>query len=117
MIRGFAILFTLQSLGELLSQWLDLPLPGSVVGMVLMLAGLRFGLIQLACVSDAAALLLNNLAMLFVPAGVGVMVYFNLIAQQWLPLLIATVVSTIAVLAVTGLTSKWLTKGEECHDQ
>ncbi|MBW2186438.1 MAG: CidA/LrgA family protein [Deltaproteobacteria bacterium] len=117
MIRGFAVLFSLQALGELLSQWLDLPLPGSVVGMMLMLAGLRFGLIQLEWVTDAASLLLNNLAMLFVPAGVGVMVYFDLIEQQWLPLLVATVISTLAVLAATGLTSKWLTKTGGCNDQ
>lgn len=116
MIRGFAILFSLQAVGELLSQWLELPLPGSVVGMMLMLAGLRAGLIQLQWVSDAASLLLNNLTMLFVPAGVGVMVYFDLIEQQWLPLLVATVVSTLAVLAVTGLTSKWLTKKRGYHD-
>lgn len=117
MIRGFAILFSLQALGELLSHWLDLPVPGSVVGMVLMLAGLRFGLIQLHWVSEAASLLLKNLTMLFVPAGVGVMVYFDLIEQQWLPLLVATVISTLAVLATTGLTSKWLSKRGGCHDQ
>ena len=116
MIRGFAILFSLQSLGELLSQWLNLPLPGSVIGMVLMLAGLRFGLIQLQWVTEAASLLLNNLAMLFVPAGVGVMVYFDLIEKQWLPLLVATVLSTLAVLATTGLTSKWLTREENYND-
>lgn len=117
MVRGFAILFSLQWLGELLSLWLDLPLPGSVVGMVLMLIGLRFGLIQLQWVTDATSLLLSNLTMLFVPAGVGVMVYFDLIEQQWLPLLVATVVSTLAVLATTGLTSKFLSKKGSYHEQ
>ena len=113
MVRGFAILLGLQWLGELLSAWLDLPLPGSVIGMILILAGLRVGLIKLAWVTEASELLLKNLSMLFVPAGVGVMVYFDLIAQQWLPLVLATAVSTIAVIAVTGLTAKFLSrKGE-----
>ena len=106
MVRGFAILLVLQWLGEVLSSWLQLPLPGSVVGMLLMLIGLRFGLIQLAWVRDSAQLLLDNLSMLFVPAGVGVMVYFELISAHWLPLTVATLVSTLAVLATTGLTAK-----------
>lgn len=110
MVRGFAILFALQWLGELLSQWLSLPLPGSVVGMALMLLGLRCGFIRLEWVIDSAKLLLDNLAMLFVPAGVGVMVYFDLIAQHWLPLSAATVVSTLAVLATTGLSAKYLAR-------
>ncbi len=113
MVRGFAILLGLQLLGEVLSTWLNLPLPGSVIGMILILAGLRVGLIKLAWVTEASELLLKNLSMLFVPAGVGVMVYFDLIAQQWFPLVFATAVSTVAVIAVTGLTAKFLLrKGE-----
>jgi len=110
MVRGFTILFTLQWLGELVSQWLGLPLPGSVVGMVLMLLGLRLGLIQLSWVADSAKLLLDNMAMLFVPAGVGVMIYFDLIGRYWLPLSVATVVSTLAVMATTGLSAKYLAR-------
>ena len=110
MVRGFAILLSLQMAGELLSTWLNLPLPGSVIGMILILASLKVGLIKLAWVTEAAELLLKNLSMLFVPAGVGVMVYFDLIKQQWLPLTVATIASTLAVLAVTGLTARALTR-------
>lgn len=108
MVRGFTFLLALQWLGELIAQWFELPLPGSVIGMVLLLAGLRLEWIKLEWVSDAAQLLLDNLSLLFVPAGVGVMVYFELIQQQWLPLTVATIVSTFAVLAATGLTDKYL---------
>ena len=109
MVRGFAILLGLQWLGVLLSTRFNLPLPGSVVGMVLMLIVLRVGLVKLEWVTAAAELLLKNLSMLFVPAGVGVMVYFELISRQWLSLTVATVVSTVAAIAVTGLTAKVLT--------
>ena len=54
--------------------------------------------------------------MLFVPAGVGVMVYFDLIAQQWLPLVLATAVSTAAVIAVTGLTANFLLRKGGAHE-
>ena len=113
MVRGFALLLSLQMAGELLSAGLNLPLPGSVIGMILMLITLRTGLIKLAWVTEAAELLLKNLSMLFVPAGVGVMVYFDLIEQQWLLLTVATIASTLAVLAVTGLTARALTRKEE----
>ena len=110
MVRGFVILLSFQWLGELLSTGLNLPLPGSVIGMVLLLITLRFGLIKLTWVNEAAELLLKNLSMLFVPAGVGVMVYFDLIAKQWLPLTVATLLSTLAVLATTGLTAKFMSR-------
>ncbi|MCD6527212.1 MAG: CidA/LrgA family protein [Desulfuromonas sp.] len=115
MVRGFAILLGLQWIGELISQGLDLPLPGSVIGMVLLLAALRLEWIQLEWVSDAAQLLLDNLSLLFVPAGVGVMVYFDLIAAHWLPLTLALVISTLAVLAVTGTVDRLLSHCGERH--
>ena len=85
MLKGFAVLLSLQAIGELITLWLHLPLPGSVLGMLLLLFGLRFGLIELEWVKDAAELLLSNLSLLFVPAGVGIMVYAELIARQWVP--------------------------------
>jgi holin-like protein len=108
MIRGFAILLGFQYLGEVIATVLNLPLPGSVIGMVLLLFALRLEIIRLDWVRDAAQLLLDNLSMLFIPAGVGVMVYAELIQQQWLPLTLATTVSSLVVLAVTGLTDQLL---------
>ncbi|WP_321529829.1 CidA/LrgA family protein [uncultured Desulfuromonas sp.] len=108
MIRGFAILLGFQYLGEVIATVLDLPLPGSVIGMVLLLFALRLEIIRLDWVRDAAQLLLDNLSMLFIPAGVGVMVYAELIQQQWLPLTLATTISSLVVLAVTGLTDQLL---------
>lgn len=102
MLRGMAILLGLQLVGEVITLCLPLPLPGSVVGMLLLLIALRSGLLSLKWVKDAAELLLSNLSLLFVPAGVGVMVYADLIARQWLPLSVAAMLSTLVVLAVTG---------------
>lgn len=117
MIRGFAILFGLQSLGSLLAYGLELPVPGSVIGMVLLLIALRFEWIELQWVHDAAQLLLDNMSFLFIPAGVGVMVYFDLIAAHWLPMTIALVVSTFAVLAVTGTADRWLSQRGGRHER
>lgn len=110
MLRGMAILFGLQLLGEVFTRWLELPLPGSVVGMLLLLAALRLEMVRVEWVKDAAELLLNNLSLLFVPAGVGVMVYADLIARHWLALSVATSLSTLVVLAATGWSAQYLVR-------
>ncbi len=110
MLRGMAILLGLQLVGEVLTRWLEMPLPGSVVGMILLLGGLRAELLQVEWVKDAAELLLDNLSLLFVPAGVGVMVYADLIAHHWVALSVAASLSTLVVLAATGWSAQFLAR-------
>jgi holin-like protein len=102
MLRGFAVLLSCQLLGELVVRAGDWPMPGNVVGMGLLLAALVAGVVQLEWVSEAAELLLTHMALLLVPAGVGVMLYFDLLAAEWLPIVAATVASTFVVIFVTG---------------
>ncbi len=110
MVRGFAILLALQFLGELISRGLGIPIPGNVIGMGLMILALWLGVVKVAWVQEAADLLLSNLALFFIPAGVGVMVYFDLIRREWLPISVAMVLSTFAVMAATGWMETWLEK-------
>lgn len=115
LVRGFAILLVMQAVGEGLSSLFSLPMPGSVIGMVLLFLSLQIKLIRIEWVEEAVELLLSNLALLFVPAGVGVMVHFDLIARQWLPISVALVVSTFVVLAVTAWSASWA-MGSGSHD-
>jgi len=110
MVRGFAVLLLMQFAGELLCRWLALPVPGNVAGMILLLLAFSSGLVKLEWVKEASDLLLTHMALFFVPAGVGVMVYFDMLKQEWLPIVSATVLSTFAVMAVTGWTGAWLEK-------
>jgi holin-like protein len=109
-LKGMAFLLLFQFSGEVLVAWSGLPVPGNVVGMVLLLLCLLAGVVRVDWVEEAAELLLKHLALFFVPAGVGVMVYFNLIASQWLPITISMVLSTFVVLAVTGWVEQKLEK-------
>ena len=104
MVKGLSILLVMQFVGEIISRGLDIPIPGNVLGMGLLLVALGLGIVRLEWVQEAADLLLSHLALLFVPAGVGVMVYLDLIARQWLPIVAATVISTFVVMAVTAWT-------------
>lgn len=110
MIRGMALLVALQFAGEAISRGLQIPIPGNVIGMGLLLAALGAGLVRLEWVQEAADLLLSHLALFFIPAGVGVMVYFDLIRREWLAISVATLLSTFAVMAVTGWTASFLEK-------
>ena len=112
MVRGLTLLLLFQLCGEFISRMLDLPIPGNVLGMGLLLLGLMTKLVDIKWLEEAAELLLSNMALFFVPAGVGVMVYGDLIAAEWLPITLATVLSTFVVMAVTGKLAQKLEKVE-----
>ncbi|WP_298233989.1 CidA/LrgA family protein [uncultured Azohydromonas sp.] len=101
-LRGLAFLLLLQALGEALARGFSLPLPGPVLGLVLLLAALRVPALR-APVAAAADALLTHLSLLFVPVGVGVITHLAVLSQYGLKLLLAIVLSTWIGMAVTAL--------------
>ena len=102
-LRGMMWLLIFQSAGELLARGLALPLPGPVIGMVLLLPALRWPAVR-EPVAACAEFLLSHLSLLFVPVGVGVMTHLSLVSQYGIRMLAVVVLSTLAGLAVTVLT-------------
>ncbi len=108
MLGYLTAIFCCQLIGELFVTALRIPVPGPVVGMALLFAGL---LIHGSIPEDLGAVgnaLIGNLALLFVPAGVGVMLHVQLIGRDWLPISVALVVSTALTIAVTAALMVWL---------
>ena len=102
LIMGMSVLLGCQFLGELLSRGLAIPVPGPVLGMVvLLMALLIYGRVP-DSLRSAGEGLLRYLTLLFVPAGVGLMVHFELIRADFWVLVITLVISTALTLAVTG---------------
>jgi holin-like protein len=101
-LRGLAILLLAQSAGEAIARLTDAPLPGPVLGMLLLLLALRWPAVR-APVEAAADTLLTHLSLLFVPVGVGVLVHVDLIAQYGLRMLVVVVLATWIALVVTAL--------------
>lgn len=102
MLAFLTLILVCQLVGEFFVVWTGLPVPGPVIGMMLLFTGLviRGELPQgLAQVADT---LLKHLSLLFVPAGVGVMLHAGLIGEQWLAISVALVVSTLLTIAVTA---------------
>jgi holin-like protein len=102
LLAALALLLLFLALGTLAADAARLPIPGSVVGMVLLTAALRAGIVRTTWVRPAADLLLRHMGLLFVPPGVAVMVHVDLIRAEWPAILVGSAVSTVAVLLVVG---------------
>lgn len=108
MVKTFAVLLGYQCLGELVAYVANIPIPGAVIGMLLLLASLaRVPRIATTIESDSLAFL-KVLPLLFVPAGVGVMVFSDRIAQELLPIVVSVLVSTALTIVVTALVGRSL---------
>lgn len=103
MLESLAVLLFCQLIGELIVLYLEAPIPGPVLGMLLLFLGLLIRGEVPEALSQTANGLLEQLSLLFVPAGVGVMSHLTLLGNQWLPLSASLVVSTLLTIAVTGL--------------
>ena len=106
-LQGVAWLLALQALGELLGRALGLPIPGPVIGLLLLLVALRLPSIQ-ASVGEAANFLLSHLSLLFVPVGVGVMTHLGLLEAHGGRVVAVIVLSTWVGLGATAWTLHWL---------
>jgi holin-like protein len=101
-LQGLALLLVLQAAGELLVRAGGLPLPGPVLGLVMLLPLLAWGPVARR-VEAIAAVLLQHLSLLFVPVGVGVIVHLGALAPLGWKLLVVIVASTWVGMVVTVL--------------
>ena len=110
MIAFFFLLCVLQLIGEAVVYITGLPIPGPVIGMALLLIGLiiKKGLPEQ--LDKTATGLLGLLSLLFVPAGVGVTLHFNLITSEWLPITASLIFATLLTIAFNGLVMKLMDK-------
>ena len=105
MIRQCAILFGCLALGELIVFLTGIKLPSSIIGMLLLTLFLKLGWIKLHWVQGMSDFLVANLGFFFIPPGVALMLYFDIIAAEFWPIAIASLVSTLLVpVSYTHLT-------------
>lgn len=103
MIRTFSVLLVFQTLGEGLSYALSLPIPGPVIGMLLLFLYLVLKEDAAPTLAPVSMELLKHLSLLFVPAGVGIMLHIKRVAEEWLPICAALLASTVVSIVVTAL--------------
>lgn len=108
MIRLVTLLLICQLAGEVIVVGFGWLVPGPVVGMVILFVGLLVKGGVPGPLGDLAAGILRHLSLLFVPAGVGVMLHAGKLGDEWLAVSAALVVSAVATLVVTGWLMQWL---------
>lgn len=115
-LNGITLLLVYQLVGEITVRLFGLPIPGPVLGMVLLFLTLVIRKRSNASLDTAANGLLSHLSLLFVPAGVGMMVYFSRILEEWLPIALSLVLGTAITMVVTAgamlATQKLMARGE-----
>jgi holin-like protein len=112
-----ALLLACQLAGEVLARVTGLPVPGPIIGLLLLFAGLALRRRPAEALDEPADGLLAHLSLLFVPAGVGVVQYLPLLADQWLPVTASVVGSAVVAIAVTGLAMKLVARDPEPADR
>ena len=108
MLGALTILLVFQLIGETISRGLGLPVPGPVIGFILLLGALLLRRGVPEELQTTATGLLTHFSLMFVPAGVGVMVHLSRLRDEWLPITVALVLSTLLTIGCTALVMKWL---------
>lgn len=107
-LRQVVIILAILLLGEGIRLMTGISIPGTVIGMVLLFLALMTKFIRLEQIDHVTKFLLDHLAFLFVPAGVGLISSLEIIGGSWLPILVIVLVSTVLVIGVTGWTVQLL---------
>ena len=107
-IKQILIILTISFVGELLNFFIPLPIPGSIYGMVLLFVLLCTGVVKLHQIKDTSAFLIDIMPMLFIPSAVGIMAELDQLTDIWVEVIIITIVTSVLVMAVTGLTTQAL---------
>lgn len=115
MIASIAALLVLQLIGTIIIRLTGIPLPGPVVGMLILFAFLLWRGATPPAFETTTRGLLQNLSLLFVPAGVGIVAHLHAVAEQWVALSITLIASGAIAIVVTGFVLHWLMPHTDQH--
>lgn len=110
-LRQIMIILIPYLIGTILQLLFNLPIPGAVIGLILLFLALQIGIVKAYMIEDVCEFLLSNMSFFFIPAGVGLMTAFGVLKGKWIPFIIIVVISTCVVWIVTAFVVKFLRKG------
>lgn len=117
LFREVLLVFGIAYVGEIISKTCHLPLPGSLVGMLMLLVLLQLRIVRLEHVSTISDFLLGHLPFFFIPAGVALMAIFPMIQEIWPLIIILCIITTILTMGVSGWSIQRFMKRDESHEQ
>ena len=101
-IKQFGIIFSLCWIATVIEGLLPIAFPASVIAMLLLLLCLMTGVLKIGHIREKSDFLLANMAFFFIPAGVNVINYLDILKANWLPLLLICVITTVITFAATA---------------
>jgi holin-like protein len=104
-LRAFIIIYLCLYAGNGVALLLPITLPGSIIGMLILFALLASQILPVRWVKPGCHLIIRYMALLFVPIGVGVMQYWDLLRAQLGPVAISCTISTLVVFLVVSWSS------------
>ena len=113
LLQGLAILLTLQWLSTEIIAFLGIPFPPPLLGMLILTALLCAGVIKEKYISDICGALIDKMALLFLPAGVSMILYLDVIKAELLPISLTLVISSLIILTSTALVLEMLLRKKE----
>lgn len=103
LLKELLTILCIYFLGEFLSSTFNLPIPGNILGMIILLILLLTNIVKLESISSVSNFFLDHLAFFFIPAGVGLLTSIAVVKDIWIQFLLICFISTIIVIVVTGL--------------
>jgi len=107
-LRSFLLIYACLYAGIFVSTLLPIAIPGSIIGMLILFTLLSLQILPAKWVKPSSYLLIRYMALLFVPIGVGVMQYYDVLTAQFGPIVVSCLVSTFVVMVVVGCSSQWI---------
>lgn len=108
LIKQVAVILGCLSFGELVVYISNVKIPSSIIGMISLWALLHFRILKVKQIADISSFLLKNMGIFFVPPCIEIMSYFGLIKQSFIPIIMATIVSTLLVALTTAISHQYL---------
>lgn len=109
-LKGTAVLLFLQGVSVIALNLLGLSFPPALLGMLLLLALLLGGVVKEADVDAACEILIAKMGMLFLPAGVSILLYADLIMSESVAIIMTVVISSAVILLVTAAFLEFMLK-------
>ena len=110
LFREALIILGIYLLGEFLESSFNLPIPGNILGMIILFVLLYTKIVKVDNISSITDFLLDHLAFFFIPAGVGLMTSIGIIEATWLQLLVVCLSTTTIIIASTGIIVQVISK-------
>lgn len=116
-VKQFAIIVIISFMGEILNRVIPAPIPASIYGLLLMFCALRFKIFPVSKVKETSAFMIEVMPIMFVTPSVSIILAVDTIKEYWWQITIISIVTTLAVFAVTGIVTQALMKTKAGNTQ